>query len=291
MLEKLSSYQNPDGTLQDRLVPRTDLRLNMFDPEWFRNKTVLDLGCNNGYFTRLAMKSGAKRVVGVDISGCIEGAKMLAEQEGLQCEFWQLNMEDELFQKFCPKFDVVLLLSSLAKMRDKDRFLKWLDTIVQGRLIFESNHGEVHKKDIDLVRKHIYFKYVDYLGTSEIPEKPHYLWDCQKIDHTKRYGIIASAPMEFIPIDKIVGWGERDILHQKTKYDIQSEEFARLKEDIRVNGLKEYLVVNYKDGIYEGFQGGHRYLACKQLGYRYVPCKVVRVFFKHLGQTSNSEET
>lgn len=287
---KLSSYQHPEGLLKDRLAPRTEMRLPMFDPEWFHNKTVLDLGCNSGYFTRLAIKSGAKRAVGVDIGACIEGARLLAEQEGVACEFWQLNMEDEVFQRFCPKFDVVLLLSSLAKMKDKERFLKWLDTVVQGRLIFESNHGEVHKKDIELVQKHIYFKYVNSLGASEIPEKPHYLWDCQKIDHTKRYGIIASAPLEFIPIDSIIGWGEREILRQKTKYDINGEEFARLKEDIRVNGLKEPLVVNYKDGIHEGFQGGHRYWACKQLGYRYVPCKVVRVFFKHLGQTSNSEE-
>src|SRR3990167_8937666 len=195
MLNKLSSYQNPEGLLQDRLVPRTDFRLSMFDPEWFKNKTVLDLGCNNGYFTRLAMKSGAKRAVGVDISSCIEGARELAKQEGLNCEFWQLNMEDKEFMRFCPKFDVVLLLSALAKVKDKERFLTWLDSVVQGRLIFESNHGEVHKKDIFLVADHLYFKEVVYLGPSEIPEKPHHLWDCQRIDHTKRFGVIASSPL------------------------------------------------------------------------------------------------
>lgn len=285
MNEYLSSYQNPDGLLNDRLVPRTDMRLPMFDPEWFRGKTVLDLGCNNGYFTRLAMKSGAVRAVGVDIGACIEGARMLAEQEGVKCEFWQLNMEDEVFQRFCPKFDVVLLLSALAKVKDKERFLSWLDTVVQGRLVFESNHGEAHKRDIDLVKKHVYFKYVEYLGPSEIPEKPHYLWDCQKIDHTKRYGVIASAPFEFVPIDKITGWDERAVLHQKTKYTVESDEFARLKQDIKDRGLRDPLVLNYRNGVYEGFQGGHRYLACKELGYKYVPCKVLKdKYFKHLGQ-------
>lgn len=284
MLKKLSSYQNPEGLLRDRLVPRTEMRLPMFDPEWFRGKTVLDLGCNNGYFTRLAMKCGAKRAVGVDISSCIEGAKELAKQEGLDCEFWQLNMESREFKRFCPKFDVVIFLSALAKIKDKDAFLIWLDDVVQGRLIFESNHGEVHKKDIDLVTKHIYFKYVNYLGPSEIPEKPHYLWDCQKIDHTKRYGVIASAPLEFIPIDKIVGWDERSILHQKTRYKTDSEEFKKLKEDIKAKGLKVPLVVNWRpSGVYEGFQGGHRYLACKELGYKYLPCKVLsNLIFKHL---------
>ena len=282
MLEYLSSYQNPDGLLQDRLVPRTDMRLPMFNPEWFRNRTVLDLGCNNGYFTRFAMASGAKRAVGVDISDCITGARELSKGTG--AEFWQLNMESREFMRFCPPFDVVLLLSSLAKIKDKDRFLDWLDGIVKGRLIFESNHGEVHKKDIDLVRKHIYFKYVNYLGPSEIPEKPHYLWDCQRIDHTKRFGVIASSPMSFVPIDKITGWDERTILYQETQYSVKSEEFKALKQDIKARGLRDYLVVNGRpDGTYEGFQGGHRYLACKQLGYKYVPCKVLQdLTFKHL---------
>ena len=282
MLEHLSSYQNPDGLLKDRLVPRTDMRLSMFRPEWFEGKTVLDLGCNNGYFTRFAMASGAKRAVGVDISDCIIGARELSKGTG--AEFWQLNMESKEFMRFCPHFDVVLLLSSLAKVKDKDRFLDWLDGIVKGRLIFESNHGEVHKKDIDLVRKHIYFKYVNYLGPSEVPEKPHYLCDCQRIDHTKRYGVIASSPMCFVPIDKITGWSEENLLQQKTRYSLESDEFKKLKQDIKERGLRDYLVVNGKpDGTYEGFQGSHRYLACKQLGYKYVPCKVLQnLTFKHL---------
>lgn len=281
-LEKLSSYQNPEGKLQDRLVPRTPMRLPMFKPEWFEGKTVLDLGCNNGYFTRFAKQSGATRAVGVDVSDCITGARELSRDTG--CEFWQINMESPEFMRFCPRFDVVLLLSALAKVKDKERFLNWLDGIVGGRLIFESNHGEVHKRDIELVRKHLYFKYVEYLGPSEIPEKPHYLWDCQRIDHTKRYGVIASSPMCFVELDKITGWDEKALVNQKTRYDLSSDEFKALKEDIRRRGLREYLVVNGRpDGTYEGFQGAHRYFACKQLGYKYVPCKVLQnLNFKHL---------
>jgi len=97
-LDKLSSYQNPEGKLQDRLAPRTDLRLSMIVPRWFHKKTVLDIGCNNGYFTRLAMKSGATRAVGVDKSDCIEGARELAKEEGVGAEFWQLDVESKEFQ-------------------------------------------------------------------------------------------------------------------------------------------------------------------------------------------------
>jgi len=288
MLEdKLSSYQNPEGKLQDRLVPRTNMRLPMFRFGWFNKRSVLDIGCNNGYFTRLAMKSGAKRAIGIDIGDCIEGAKELAIKEGVpKCEFWKMNVEDPIFQKFCPKFDVVLLLSAFAKIKDKEKFLNWLDGIVTERLVFESNHGEVHKQDIELIKKHIYFKEIEYLGPSEIPEKPHYLWNCLKVDHTKRFGIIASAPFEFVPIDKITGWDEHSIMKQKTRYRLDSEEFLNLKRDIKEKGLKEHLVVNKRpNGDYEGFQGSHRYFACKQLGYKYVPCKVLQnEIFKHLGQ-------
>ncbi len=34
-----------------------------------RGKSVLDLGCGNGFFSRLAKKKGAKYILGVDISG------------------------------------------------------------------------------------------------------------------------------------------------------------------------------------------------------------------------------
>jgi len=286
MLNKLSSYQNPEGLLQDRLVPRTEMRNSMFQAEWFERMSVLDLGCNNGFFCRLAKKLGSQRTVGVDISPCIEGAKLLAKKDELDCEFWQLDMESVEFQRFCPKFDTVLLMSSLAKIKDKERFLKWLDTIVKGRLIFESNHGEVHKKDIELIQKYMYFKYVDYLGPSEIPEKPHYLWCLSRIDHTRRYKELYYMNVEFVPIDKIIGWDEKSILEQKTKYKVDSEEFKKLKEDIRQNGVKDPLIVNWRPtGFFEGFQGGHRYLACKELGYKVLPCYVFKNrLFPRLGQ-------
>jgi len=287
-LNKLSSYQNSEGKMDDGLVPRTEMRLPMIKGEWFRGKTVLDLGCNNGYFSRFAMKNGAKRVVGVDKSDCIESARELAKQENLKVEFWQVDIESKEFMRFCPKFDVVLLLSSLAKIKDKDKFLDWLDDKVKERLVFESNHGEVHKQDIDLVRKHIYFKYVDYLGPSEIPEKPHYLWNCEKVVHERRYGEIAQAPLEFVSVDNIFSPDEKQILHQKTKYSIESEEFKKLKEDIRIRGIRESLILiqerpTEKPNEYILFQGGHRFIAIKQLGYKNIPCRVLRgVYYNHL---------
>ena len=104
MENNLSSYQNPEGTLQDRLAPRTDMkkRLAMLSSGLFAGKTVLDIGCNNGYFVREALKRGAKRAVGVDVSDCITGARELAKQEGVNAEFWQTSADSKEFRRFCP---------------------------------------------------------------------------------------------------------------------------------------------------------------------------------------------
>lgn len=280
----LSSYQNPEGTLKDRLAPRTDMRLNMIDDGWFDDRTVLDLGCNNGYFTRRAIKAGARRAVGVDVSDCIKGARILAEQENVGAEFWQMNLDSKEFRRYCPKFEVILLLSVITHLRDKEEFLDWLDDKIQYMLIFESNHGEANKEHIDLVTKHIYFDSVELLGRSEVEGKPHYMWVCRKPAHEIRYPIIASAPIEFIPLDKIIGWSEEKIMHQKTSYKTYSKKFKILKADIKSRGIRDPLIVEKRENNYfRGFQGVHRYLAAKELGYKELPCRVLKdVFFKHL---------
>ena len=282
---KLSSYQNSEGKLKDRLVPRTNLRLDMIKTSWFLRNSVLDIGCNNGYFTRLAMRYGATRAVGVDKSDCIEGARELAKEEGLGAEFWQLDVESKEFQRFCPRFDVVILFSCLTKLKDKEKFLDWLDGRAKFMVIFESNHGEENKKHIDLLKKHMYFQSVEYLGRSDIPEKPHHMWVCKKPSHEVRFRILESAKIQFLSIDEITGWTEDKILEQKTSYDLDSPIFKELKEDIKERGIRDPLIIQYYEGKYLGFNGIHRYFAAKELGYKYVPCKVIHgKFFKHLNQ-------
>ena len=282
---KLSSYQNPEGVLTDRLAPRTDKRLSMMSMyDLCHDRSVLDIGCNNGYFVREAIKNQARRVVGVDKSDCIIGARELARQENVKAEFWQLDVESKEFKRFCPQFEVIFLMSVITHLKDMESFLDWLDDRIVYTLVFESNHGEKNKRHIDLVTKYIHFDTVDYLGPSDIPEKPHYLWICRKFKHDIRYPQLAYLPVEFVPIDKIVGWDEESILKQDTTYPLDSDKFKALKEDIRIRGLRRSVVVHdEKDGYFRGFQGGHRYLALKQLGYKEVPCRVARgLYFKHL---------
>jgi len=284
-LSNLSSYQNPEGQLKDRLAPRTTKRYENL--EWLdivKKRTVLDLGCNNGFFTRESLYRGARRAVGVDESNAVLGARELAKEEGVPAEFWQADIDSKEFRRFCPKFEVVLLLSVLTHVRDKEEFLNWLDGICTYALVFESNHGEKNKSHIELVKKHLWFESVTEWGPTDVPEKPHYLWVCRKQNHSLRYPVIADLPVEFIPMNKIIGWDEKSILQQETKYDIHSPEFQKLKADIHHRGIRIPLTLeDEKDGLFKGFQGGHRYLAAKQLGYKNVPCRVMRGHFvKHL---------
>lgn len=283
-LENLSSYQNPEGKLRDRLAPRTDIRKGMINWGFISGKSVLDLGCNNGYFTREVMRQGARQAVGVDESNAVVAARELAEKEGVKAEFWQADLDSKEFRRFCPVFDVVLLLSVLTHVRDKEEFLDWLDGHVRSTLVFESNHGEKNKAHIELIQKHMHFENIEYLGPSDVPEKPHYLWICRKWSHEMRYPFLPSLPVEFIPIDKIIGWDEKTILNQKGGYGVESDRFKFLLEDIRKRGIRDPIILqDEKDGYYKGFQGAHRYLAAKQLGYKDVPCKVMRgIVIKHL---------
>ena len=274
----LSSYQNSGGKIRDGLVPRVLPRLDKIDWRQFRNKTVLDIGCNNGEFTRAAIiRGGAKKSVGVDISDCIIGARELAKEENVRAQFWQVDVESKEFRLFCSRFDIVFLLSSLAKIKDKDRFLDWLDLHTKGILYFESNHGEIHKKDLDLVKKHFYFRKIKEIGMTDVPEKPHYMWCCFKAPHESRYPGLEKIEVIWIPIDNIQNelWTWENVKDQN-RYEHTPKSIAALREDIWERGIREPLLVNaLKDGIFKGRQGAHRYLIAKELGYKELPCKVM----------------
>ncbi len=74
-----------------------------------KDKTVLDLGCGFGEHCKRFVKSGAKKVVGIDIS---EKMLEIANQENADSKITYINMPMEEISKLNEKFDVVI--SSLA---------------------------------------------------------------------------------------------------------------------------------------------------------------------------------
>lgn len=50
----------------------------------FEGKVVLDIGCGTGVLSMFAASAGARLVIGVDMSGIIEQAKVIVRDNNLQ---------------------------------------------------------------------------------------------------------------------------------------------------------------------------------------------------------------
>src|SRR5919204_1173311 len=78
-------------------------------PADLTGKTVLDIGCNAGFYSIEMKRRGATRVLGIDYDGkYLAQAKFAAEALGLDIEFQKLSVYD--VQRLGEKFDVVLFL-------------------------------------------------------------------------------------------------------------------------------------------------------------------------------------
>ena len=91
-------------------------RLEFFDGEKLLGRSVLDIGCNSGYYCLWAKKQGAARVVGIDINEQrLEQARILAEIEGLDIEYYVKSVTEI---ENCGSFDVVFCFAVLTEIRD-----------------------------------------------------------------------------------------------------------------------------------------------------------------------------
>src|SRR5436190_4737290 len=85
-------------------------------PADLRGKTVLDIGCNAGFYSIEMKRRGADRVLGVDFDETyLSQARFAAEVCSADIEFRQLSVYD--VGKLGEKFDVVLFLGVLYHLR------------------------------------------------------------------------------------------------------------------------------------------------------------------------------
>ncbi len=142
------SYQTFPGEAGDSSSEKKFKSLQCPD---FTGKSVLDVGCNEGYFCFKAAEQGAVRVLGLDQnSGFIEAARTRLQQsrysEGL-VEFlhqsWN-HLPDE-------KFDMIFLLSALHYASDQAALIQSLTDHLTptGVLILEC--GIIHEEHSDFV--------------------------------------------------------------------------------------------------------------------------------------------
>lgn len=85
-------------------------------PADLRGRTVLDIGCNGGFYSIEMKRRGAARVLGIDHDeGYLRQARFAAEIVGLDIEFAPLSVYD--VASLGERFDVVLFLGVLYHLR------------------------------------------------------------------------------------------------------------------------------------------------------------------------------
>ena len=85
-------------------------------PADLTGKTVLDIGCNAGFYSMEMKRRGAARVLGVDFDeDYLAQARFASEVEGMDIEFRQLSVYD--VGTLAERFDVVFFIGVLYHLR------------------------------------------------------------------------------------------------------------------------------------------------------------------------------
>jgi tRNA (mo5U34)-methyltransferase len=119
-------------------------------PRDLTGKTVLDIGCNAGFYSMEMKRRGAARVVGVDSDDeYLEQARFAASVKGLEIEFRRLSVYD--VGALREKFDLVLFLGVLYHLRHPLLALDLIHEHVAGDLLlFQSmQRGSTDVKLLD----------------------------------------------------------------------------------------------------------------------------------------------
>ena len=129
-------------------------------PEDMSGATVLDLGCNGGFYSLELKKRGARRVLAVDVDDrYLSQAKFAAEVLELEIEFDKRSIYD--VDRISGKFDYVLFMGVFYHLRYPLYALDKVIKKVSGKLIFQtmirgSLTSPALKDDYHFWNKHIF---------------------------------------------------------------------------------------------------------------------------------------
>jgi len=107
-------------------------------PADLTGKTVLDIGCNAGFYSIEMKRRGAKKVVGIDSDpGYLAQARFAAQMSGADIEFHELDVYS--VPQLQEKFDIVLFMGVLYHLRHPLLALDLLyEHAVKDILVFQS---------------------------------------------------------------------------------------------------------------------------------------------------------
>ena len=107
-------------------------------PSDLRGKSVLDIGCNGGFYSIEMKRRGADRVVGIDFDeDYLAQARFAAQVSGLEIEFRRLSVYE--VGKLREKFDIVLFMGVLYHLRHPLLALDLIhEHVAKDLLVFQS---------------------------------------------------------------------------------------------------------------------------------------------------------
>jgi tRNA (mo5U34)-methyltransferase len=107
-------------------------------PEDLRGRSVLDIGCNGGFYAIEMKRRGAARVVGIDSDeDYLAQARFAAEVTGQEIEFHRLSVYD--VGRLGERFDVVLFMGVLYHLRHPLLALDLIhEHVARDLLVFQS---------------------------------------------------------------------------------------------------------------------------------------------------------
>jgi tRNA (mo5U34)-methyltransferase len=109
-------------------------------PSDLRGRTVLDVGCNAGFYAIELKKRGADRVVAIDSDpDYLDQARFAAEVSGVDLELFELSVYD--VGLLGERFDIVLFLGVLYHLRHPLLALDLIhEHVARDLLVFQSMH-------------------------------------------------------------------------------------------------------------------------------------------------------
>jgi tRNA (mo5U34)-methyltransferase len=141
-------------------------------PKDLTGKSVLDIGCNGGFYSIEMKKRGADRVLGVDFDeDYLAQARFAAQVTGLDIEFRQLSVYD--VGALGERFDVVLFMGVLYHLRHPLLALDLLyEHVVGDLLVFQSMQRG--SKDVEEVAENYDFWHTEMFDRAAYP-KLHFI--------------------------------------------------------------------------------------------------------------------
>jgi len=154
------------------LVYNPEIRWNLIKaylPNDLTGKTVLDLGCNSGYFSVQMKKRGASKVVAVDsFKGAVEQTKFLAKWFDVDLEVVQ-----EEAHVYCltteERFDYVLYLGLFYHLKYPVLTLDRLAEMTKCRLFFQTIIASPSISDFEPEENYSYQEKNTKINTLEFP--------------------------------------------------------------------------------------------------------------------------